>query len=267
MKKLFTCFFLISVLNFSQTYLNISYNNDDDANSTGLSQIQKITFTLTDLNFLLTGDITGSKPLSTIDKMTFSLTDGGNPLPIELTSFTASVNGNEVILMWRTDTEVDNYGFDVERESNVKSEKWEKIGFVQGYGNSNSPKQYEFVDIPKGGITFQYRLKQIDTDGKYSYSEVVSIDIRIPSQYSLKQNYPNPFNPSTKIAYSIPKEGLVTLKVFDVLGREVALLVNKTQQAGNYEVIYDGSMQASGAYICKMSSGNYTSSIKMLLIK
>lgn len=269
MKKLITCFFLISVFNFSQTYLNISYNNGNDANSTGLSLIQKMTFTLTNLTFLLSDNSTVPKPLSTIAKMTFSLTEGGNPLPVELSSFTASVNGNEVVLRWSTVIEVDNYGFEVERgqRSNVTIETWEKIGFVQGHGKSNSVKQYEFVDIPTGGTKFQYRLKQIDTDGKYAYSKVINIDIEIPSQYSLKQNYPNPFNPTTRIAYSIPKEGIVTLKVFDVLGREVALLVNKTQQAGNYEVIYDGSMQASGAYICKMSSDDYSSSIKMLLTK
>jgi len=188
-------------------------------------------------------------------------------VPVELGSFTATVNINEVILRWSTATEVDNYGFEVERWSNVKSENWEKIGFVQGHGNSNSPKQYEFVDIPKGGTAFQYRLKQIDSNGKYTYGNVVSVEIGIPSQYALRQNYPNPFNPTTIISYSISKDVLVELKVFDVLGREVASLVNKNQKAGSYEVIYDGRLQASGIYICKMSSDNYSSSIKMLLTK
>jgi hypothetical protein len=273
MKELITSLFLFSTLNFSQTFLDATYNNGDPLNSTNLSLIQKITFTSTDLSFLLTDNSTVSKALSTINLISFSSTDDGNPVPIELASFIATINGNEVILEWSTVTEVDNYGFEVERSlTPTPSQRegdfnWEKIGFVNGHGNSNSPKEYSFTDIPSGGTKLNYRLKQIDNDGKYEYSDAVSIEIDLPLQYSLRQNYPNPFNPTTIISYSISKDVLVELKVFDVLGREVASLVNKNQKAGSYEVIYDGRLQASGIYICKMSSDNYSSSIKMLLTK
>ena len=261
-------YFLTASQLFSQTYLGVSYNNGDPANSTNLSLMQKITFSGTNITFLLTDNSSVTKAFSTISKFSFSGIDGGNPLPVELTSFSAVINGNKVTLKWSTATEVNNYGFDVERSAvEVHSSEWDKIGFVTGHGNSNSPKKYTFTDIPQGGTKFQYRLKQIDTDGKYEYSNVVSVDLEAPSQYSLNQNYPNPFNPSTKITFSIPNDGLVTMKVFDVLGREVASLVNENKIAGNYEVVFNGTGIASGIFICKMSSANFSSSIKMLMLK
>lgn len=273
MRAIFTQLMLFSTMSFSQTFLNVSYNNADPANSTNINLMQKITFSGTNINFLLTDNATVAKGLSSINKITFSGTDGGNPLPVELVSFTGVANGNKVTLEWSTATEIDNYGFEIERSlTQTLSEgedfnNWEKVGFVEGHGNSNSPKEYSFTDIPQGGTKFQYRLKQIDKDGKYEYSSSVSIEINAPNQYSLKQNYPNPFNPSTKIAYSIPNDGFVTLKVFDVLGREVASLVNENQKVGSYEVLLDGSLLVSGLYICKMSSDIYSSSIKMLMLK
>ena len=168
--------------------------------------------------------------------------------------------------MWRTDTEVDNYGFDVERESNVKSEKWEKIGFVQGYGNSNSPKQYEFVDIPKGGTTFQYRLKQIDTDGKFEYSSVVNVELK-PDEFKLYQNYPNPFNPYTKIKYYVPRSSQVQITVYDILSNKIAMLVNEEKPAGSYEVQFDANNLPSGVYFYKLQAGSFTKTMKMLLLK
>lgn len=271
MKKLIICLVFLTTQIFSQTYLVVSYNNSDPANSTNLSSLQKITFSGTDITFSLTNNSTVTKAFSIINKITFSGTDGGNPLPVELVSFTAATNGNKVTLEWSTATEVRNYGFEIERVSSSPLQGWIKVGFVEGYGNSNSPKEYSFSDIPQGGTKFQYRLKQIDTDGKYEYSSAVSIEINTPNQYALKQNYPNPFNPPTKIEYSIPNDGLVTLKVFDVLGREVALLVNDNKKAGRYEVDFNGSYAggglASDVYICKMSSANYSSSIKMLMLK
>ena len=167
----------------------------------------------------------------------------------------------------RLETEVNNYGFEIERASVLPSQGWKKIGFVQGHGNSNSPKEYSFTDVPQGGTKFQYRLKQIDTDGKFQYSTAINVEIGIPSQYELKQNTPNPFNPTTIISYSLPKDGFVTLNVYDIIGREVASLVNEYQKAGIYSVTFDGSKFSSGVYICKITSSKYTASIKMLLVK
>ena len=270
MKKLITCLFLLSIQIFSQTYLGVSYNNSDPTNSTDLSLLQKITFSASDITFTLADNSTVTKTLSIIDKFTFSGTNGGNPLPVELLSFSAIVNGNEVTLEWSTATEVNNYGFEVERK--IKNEKleiinWQMVGFVQGNGNSNSPKEYSFTDTPKEGTKLSYRLKQIDSDGKYDYSSIVDVEIVVPIQYELKQNYPNPFNPQTKIAYKLPIARFVTLKVFDALGREVTTLVNESKREGSYEVTFDGGGLASGIYICKMSSANYSSSIKMIIVK
>lgn len=268
MKILITYLFLFSTLNFSQTYLDVFYNNSDPTNSTDLSLLQKITFSGTDITFLLTDATSVTKALSNINKITFSGTNGGNPLPVELVSFTAVVNGNKVTLEWSTATEVNNYGFDVERSAiNTKSQEWVKIGFVNGSGNSNSPKHYSFTNIPNGETKFNYRLKQIDNDGKYEYSNVVSIDINAPNKFALNQNYPNPFNPSTKISYRLPIDGFVTLKVYDILGKEINTLVNGNEKAGNYEVDFDGSGLASGVYICRMSYSDYSGVIKMLIMK
>jgi hypothetical protein len=194
-------------------------------------------------------------------------------LPVELTSFTANyVNGN-VGLKWTTATEVNNYGFNVERREtgNGKSETWVKIGFVQGSGNSNSPKEYLFVDSTPPSGKIHYRLKQVDFDGQFEYSGIVEVIIETPTQFSLQQNYPNPFNPITTIKYSIPNVGtgfsLSILKVYDILGSEVAVLVNEMQPAGNYEIQFDGSKLASGVYIYKLQSGNYSSVKKFMLLK
>ena len=124
--------------------------------------------------------------------------------PVELSLFTASVSGTKVYLKWITKTEVNNYGFEVERTNpplnplpRGRENSWDKVGFVNGHGNSNSPKEYNFSDIPQDGTQFQYRLKQIDNDGKYEYSNVINVEIGSPNHYELKQNAPNPFNPST----------------------------------------------------------------------
>ena len=190
-------------------------------------------------------------------------------LPVELTSFTANLLGNKVELNWVTATEVRNYGFNIERfsSSTTPIQGWEKIGFVEGHGNSNSPKSYAFTDIPQGGTKFQYRLKQIDTDGKYEYSSVVSINLNSPNQYALNQNYPNPFNPSTVITYSIPVSSNVTLKVYDILGRLITTLVNENQQAGSYTVNFDARDLSNGIYFYKIQSGNFVAVNKMLLLK
>jgi len=253
--------------------LEISYNNGDPANSTDLSLLQKITFSGTDITFLLTDNSSVTKALSTIDKITFSGMDGGNELPVELVSFSAVVKGNEVILEWSTATEVDNYGFEVERKAPLNlsegetSGKWEKIGFVEGHGNSNSPKQYSFTDEKITAGTYKYRLKQIDNDGKYEYSSVVSIDLNAPNQYALNQNYPNPFNPSTIISYTIPINGFVTLKVFDVLGQEIITLLNEEKPVGSYEVEFNTKGLPSGIYFYRLQAGNFIQTKKMVLMK
>lgn len=271
MKSIIILIFVFSIQVYSQSYLNIHYT-DDSYKYAAFSSIQKITFGAggDQLIVLLTDETLTTEDLNTIAEITYDDNPMGEPLPVELTSFIVKMNGDIITLFWTTETEVANYGFDVERKTqNTRKEigTWEKIGFVEGHGNSNSPKEYSFADDNHPSGKIQYRLKQIDTDGSYEYSSIVSVEFETPNDYELKQNFPNPFNPFTKIRYSIPIDGFVTLKVFDVLGREVVTLLHENKKAGSYEVLFNASQLASGLYICKMSSVNYSNSIKMLITK
>ena len=200
---------------------------------------------------------------------------GNNPLPVELTSLTANVSNGNVTLNWETATEVNNYGFEVERKSNVKGHTstvlsvtdWEKIGFVNGNGNSNSPKNYSFVDDNITAGTYSYRLKQIDNDGQFEYSKAIEIGLTAPDKFELSQNYPNPFNPSTTINYNLPEASNVKLIIYNILGQEVKTLVNEFKEAGVHTVNYNASDLNSGLYIYKIEAGSFTQTRKMTLIK
>lgn len=266
MKTFFTFFILFSVQIFSQSYLNVHFI-DGTYNHSALSDLQKITISGTgeQVNFHLNDGTTPTKNIADIQKFTLDDIPLGDPLPVELSSFTAFVNGSSVLLRWRTETEVSNYGFEILRS--VQNEHWVKIGFIQGHGNSNSPKNYAFGDESPPNGTVQYRLKQIDTDGQFDYSDIISVEVGIPSKLELKQNFPNPFNPTTNIVYNLPVDGFVTLKIYDVIGNEVYVLVNEFKKAGGYVATFNGSILSSGVYFCRISSGNYSANIKMMLIK
>ncbi len=251
---------------YSQSFLNIHYQDGSDKN-VPFSSLQKITFDETsgNVNILLTDATTQALTFAALQRLTTADAGAGSLLPVELVSFTGTANHSTVVLSWRTATEVNNYGFDIERCS--QNIVWQKIAFIPGHGSSSSPKEYSHVDSPQDGTSFRYRLKQIDGDGKYTYSAVVNITIGTPATYGLKQNYPNPFNPSTTIAYQIPVDGFVTLKVYDILGKEVATIVNENKKAGSYDVTFDGSRLSSRMYICRMKAASYSSATKMLLTK
>ena len=189
-----------------------------------------------------------------------------NPsLPVELSSFTATASSSKILLNWQTATEVNNYGFEILRQA--QDDEWVTLGFVDGHGNSNSPKVYQFTDSnPTGGSKYNYRLKQIDNDGTFEYSDIVEVEY-VPTEFALYQNYPNPFNPATKIKYSLPQESNVTIKIFDILGNQVRTLVKSKQQAGTYEVEFEGTNLVSGIYIYKMQTESFNSTKKMLLMK
>lgn len=201
-----------------------------------------------------------------------------NPVPVELTSFTASVNDNDVQLSWGTATETNNYGFEIQRkksEDRSKNSEWMEIGFVPGYGTSTEKHFYNFVDEKLIEGKYQYRLKQIDFDGTSSYSDIVDVEINSSIQYTLDQNYPNPFNPLTKIRYSIPnviasgvnQSQIVTLKVYDVLGNEIVTLVNEEKPAGSYEVEFTAGKYPSGVYYYRLKAGDFVSTRMMILLK
>jgi hypothetical protein len=195
-----------------------------------------------------------------------------DPLPVELTSFTAELIGKNVRLLWQTSTEINNFGFEVERFENSD---WVKIGFVNGNGNSNSPKDYSFIDDKvKTDGTIKYRLKQIDNDGQFEYSDVISVTFS-PNEFELFQNYPNPFNPSTSISWNSKVDAEVTIKIFDILGNEITTLLNEFKEAGNHKIDFNtsnlNSNLASGVYIYQIEIKNnqllFTTNKKMTSIK
>lgn len=189
-------------------------------------------------------------------------------VPVELTSFTASVQENGVHLEWSTATEINNQGFEVERKKDKAEGMWEKIGFVAGFGTTTEIKVYAFTDNNVTAGTYSYRLKQIDFDGTFKYTNQIEIEVDMrPTNYALYQNYPNPFNPATTIKYTIPKEELVSIKIYDVIGNELKELVNSRQTAGQYEVSFDASSLSSGVYMYKIQAGDYVQTKKMLLLK
>ncbi len=190
---------------------------------------------------------------------------GSDPVPVELTSFTAITAKDEVELNWSTATETNNQGFQVEKMNAAGT--FEQIGYVAGFGTTTEPKAYSFIDSKLDAGTYSYRLKQIDFDGSFEYSDVVEVEVSIPAVYSLDQNYPNPFNPSTTIKYSIAEDGFVKLAVYNMLGEEVATIVNTTQKAGKYEVNFNASQLSSGVYVYRIEASNFTSVKKLMLLK
>jgi photosystem II stability/assembly factor-like uncharacterized protein len=186
-------------------------------------------------------------------------------VPVELTSFTASESGNSVIVKWTTATETNNKGFSVERKSD--NSYWQEIGFVPGFGSSSEHHSYSYNDNNLNSGSYSYRLKQTDFNGSSNYSEVVSIEISLPAEFRLEQNYPNPFNPSTNINYSIPKQSFVSIKVYNIIGQEVASLVNGVQEEGHHQIVFNAKNLSSGIYLMRLSAGILTSEIKMNLLK
>ena len=194
----------------------------------------------------------------------------GSPLPVELSSFSAIILKNGIKLEWRTETEVSNYGFEIERSqtSNVKSQdEWIKIGFEEGYGNSNSPKDYSFFDENILAGKYSYRLKQIDTDGKFEYSKIIEVDLGSPMNYELSQNYPNPFNPSTTIRFSLSESSFINLTIFNSLGEKIKELVNELKETGGYTVEFNAKNYPRGTYIYRLQANDFTQIKKMVLIK
>ena len=203
-------------------------------------------------------------------------------VPVELASFTATAQQNNVSLNWQTATETNNSGFEIERNemSKVKDQTdWQVVGFVPGFGTTTEPKSYSFVDDNLSAGNYQYRLKQIDFDGSFEYfpnAFGIEVEITSPTEFSLEQNYPNPFNPSTNIKYTISSRQFVTLKIFNSLGEEIETLVNEFQDAGVHSKLYIlHSTLPSGVYFYQLKVGDpeagsgqvFVQTKKMTLIK
>jgi len=209
--------------------------------------------------------------------------DGYIELPVELISFTAIVKGSEIHLNWTTATETNNFGFEVERKKVTQFDgnphgTWESIEFIEGAGTTAEEQNYSFIDKELSSATYFYRLKQIDLDGTYEYLPEIEVEYEteLPDKFELYQNYPNPFskgaggNPNTTIKYSIAQSTEiqnVTLKIFNILGVEVAMLVNEPQTPGRYEIIWNAENIPSGVYFYSLQVGNFYAVKKMNLIK
>jgi plastocyanin len=206
----------------------------------------------------------GEAHLYQFDGLTIA-TSWSQLIPVELTSFTASANINSVELNWSTATELNNSGFEIERA--FLGSEFEKVGFVQGYGTSTETHLYSFVDQNLAAGSYAYRLKQVDLDGSYEYSNIVNVDIITLVEFELSQNYPNPFNPSTTIKFAIPEATTVTLKVFNALGEEVALLVDGFMESGIHQVNFEAIGLNSGMYFYRIQAGDFTQVKKMTILK
>jgi hypothetical protein len=190
-----------------------------------------------------------------------------NPLPAELVTFSANYNDGNVDLSWITATELNNSVFDVERKS--EDGEWNKITFIQGGVTTTEIKHYFFSDEVKALNISKlfYRLKQIDFDGTSVYSKVIEVEINLPASFQLEQNYPNPFNPVTLIKYQLPIKSSVTLKIYDILGKEAEILVNEEKDAGYYQISFNASKFSSGIYFYTLQTENYFTTKKMILLK
>jgi hypothetical protein len=189
----------------------------------------------------------------------------GIPVPVEFLSFNASVEGNDVHLNWSTATEVNNKGFEIQR-SGITNE-WQNIGFIEGKGTTTDPQNYSYSDKNLSAGKYKYRLKQIDFDGSFSFSAETEAEVDVPGDYLLYQNYPNPFNPVTAIRFNIGSSGHTVLKVYDILGKEAAVLVNDVREAGEYIIDFDASGLSSGIYFYSLKSGDFYQVRKLVLLK
>lgn len=189
------------------------------------------------------------------------------PLPVELTSFSSRTSADGVTLLWSTASETNNHGFEVERscDGNIFS----NVGFINGAGTSTETHNYSFTDKLENNFTgtLYYRLKQVDFNGQASYSQILTVKFEVPVNYSLSQNYPNPFNPVTNIKYTVPKNGTVTIKLYDITGKEVATLVNEVKSTGSYEIKVNAQNLASGVYFYRMTANDFVSVKKMSILK
>jgi hypothetical protein len=221
-----------------------------------------------------TGTYAGAR--SFLRYVTKSEADGGGlqnygtaALPVEMVSFNAASRdrgwGFEVVLDWKTASESNNFGFEIQRS--LDGRMFEKIGFIAGAGSSSAVQTYSYIDKEVSSGKYYYRLQQLDTDGAVTLSDVKEVNLAAPERYELGQNYPNPFNPATEIMFKVKAEGRVQLIVYDILGRQVAQLVDAKLNAGVHKVSFDGRSLPSGMYLYVMKTAGYHEVKKMALIK
>ena len=219
------------------------------------------------------GDFSGNgNDLTLVNSPTWTGSDNpiSPPLAVEMASIVATTDAQSATLHWQTATEVNNAGYEIERRNGVNgSLSWSKVGFIDGSGTSNAPHSYSYTDKNVSAGTYSYRLKQIDNNGNFTYSQSVSVTVGgAPLKFELSQNYPNPFNPTTTIEFTLQKDGMTTLKIYNILGQEVATLVNEQLKAGAYhKAIFNAHNLASGIYFARLQSGAQVQLKKLMLLK
>ncbi|MBI2618811.1 MAG: T9SS type A sorting domain-containing protein [Ignavibacteriales bacterium] len=193
------------------------------------------------------------------------------PLPVQLANFAATSSRSGVELRWSTATELNNYGFEIERRSvgAEEQEGWARVGFVQGAGTTTDPREYSFVDSDLWPGRYAYRIKQIDFSGAYTYYSAAEVEVGLaPQELALEPNYPNPFNPTTNISFTVPEDGRAVLRVYNMLGQEVAVLFEGEAVAGRlYRATFDASALPTGVYVSRLESGGQSVMRKMLFVK
>ncbi len=199
-----------------------------------------------------------------------STTSGATIVPVELSSFSAIVVSDKINLMWTTLSETNNLGFHIERSPD--EENFVPIAFVEGHGTSAISYNYQYIDDEVNSDKYYYRLKQIDFNGSYEYSDVVKVVFGVPGKFYLSQNYPNPFNPETEIKYQLPEASSVNIKVYNIMGQEIKTLFSDHQSAGYYSIKWDGTNNmgmkvASGIYVYRLQAGSFTDIKKMVFLQ
>jgi energy-converting hydrogenase Eha subunit A len=192
-------------------------------------------------------------------------------VPVELTSFTGAFVGNDIQLKWATATELNNRGFEIQRS--INGSNFATIAFVEGFGTTTEQKQYTFTDRNVATrVNHAYRLKQIDFNGAFEYSNVVNLGFTLPLEFALEQNYPNPFNPTTNIVFAVPVKSNVTLDVYNLIGQKIITLAEGEVEAGKHSAQLNASTMSSGIYLFKLTAVGengvqFSSSKKMTLLK
>jgi hypothetical protein len=253
------------------TTITISYNLPEGATMWITDQLGAIFLNLGPFSGLGTAIIPVS--YTTLFNKAYLIMDYEGIIPVELTSFTASILQRKKVvqLNWTTATETNNSGFEIQKQVSSKQSavsNWKQIGFVPGFGTTTEPKSYSFIDENVTSGTYKYRLKQIDFDGTINYSKEVEVAINItPEDYALEQNYPNPFNPTTTIKFALPEAANVTLIIYNTLGQKVSELVDSKLEAGNYSYQWNAKNAATGIYIYELRAQNFVSIKKMMRLK
>ncbi len=237
--------------------------NTTDGGENWISQSSGTTNDLYSIHFIdeNTGWVVG-------ENGTILKTTNGGIIPVELTSFTVIAQSDYVELKWTTATETNNSGFEVQRK--LDSNEWNRIGFVEGHGTITELQDYNFIDDISNikAASFFYRLKQVDYDGSFEYSDEIEVmKSNTPEEYSLSQNYPNPFNPSTTISWQSPVGSRQTLEVYDLLGKEIQTLVDEYKPAGRYDIVFDATNLSGGVYFYRLQAGSFIETKKMILLR